>query len=76
MKIKLTPKTKFGKDRVAQHGNVFSVLEKRMWNGQMSFLVESENETLSVSTPDGTRMKIKNTRWVQENDKDFFWEKM
>lgn len=74
--IILEPKTKHGKDRIAQHGNRWLVTELR----EGKAILQSKNKTFSVRTRDADRTKewttrkIHDGRWIDlHNDVNFTW---
>jgi len=71
--VRLIGKSKHGKDRIRQHGDVWNVLEKRashMLGHPM--VLESLHETFTLGD-----MKIKDVRSVRPfDDPNFDWEKI
>ena len=70
--VVLTGISRHGKNRIAQHGNLWTVTDFRKFNGNDAFHCTSENETFSVGTQG---KKIKDGRWVFINqDPNFTFE--
>jgi len=66
--ITLKPKSKHGKDRVAQHGDQWRITGMAQFMGNPAVKVESLGETLKISDT----LKVKDGRWVNiKNDPDF-----
>lgn len=71
MKVKLTGKTKHGKNRIAQHGAVWNVIGHGSFRGRSAWMLESLDTTMG-GFADGIRIHDK--RWVhKDNDNDFDW---
>ena len=69
----LTGKTKHGKDRIRQHGDVWNVMSGGSSGHRM--MLESLHETSSMRMDDGTTMRFKDGRSVDKtDDKDFDWQ--
>ena len=66
MLVRLQGKSKHGKNRIQQHGDVWIVVEHGRFGGQPAMMLCSMENT-DRGRPDG--------RWVQvRDDKDFDWE--
>jgi len=66
--ITLKPKSKHGKDRVAQHGTKWTVVKVETICSRPAAFLESLKETFQTSPGN----KTKDARWVHlENDLDF-----
>ena len=71
----LTGKTKHGKDRIHQHGNVWNVTFMSMQTDKNRMGLESLHETSSMRMDDGTIWRFKDGRNIDKtNDKDFDWQ--
>jgi hypothetical protein len=60
-KVLLKGKSRHGKNRIQQHGDLWTVTDLRKFNGHDAFHCVSENETFSVGTQG---KKIRDGRWV------------
>lgn len=70
--VVLTGISRHGKNRIAQHGNPWTITDTRKFNGNDAFHCTSENETFSVGTQG---KKIKDGRWVfLKEDPNFTFE--
>ena len=66
MLVRLTGKSKHGKNRIQQHGDKWIVVEHGRFGGQAAMMLASMERT-DRGRPDG--------RWVHiRDDKDFDWE--
>lgn len=64
-KVLLKGKTRHGKNRIQQHGDLWTVTKLGQFNGNDAFMCESEHATFSVGTQG---RKIKDCRWVFTKD--------
>ena len=72
MKVKLTGKTKHGKNRIAQHGAVWNVIGHDDFRGRDAWILQSLDKTMG-GFADGSR--VHDMRWVHVvNDDNFDWE--
>jgi len=79
--VRLVGKTKHGKDRIRQHGDVWNVMKPKVWmlpdgrsqsSGPPSLTLESLHETFTLGDT-----KIKDVRGVLPlDDPNFDWEKI
>jgi hypothetical protein len=74
-RVRLVGKTKHGKDRVRQHGDICNVTEASLQLDSNRMMLESLHETFTVRMPDGEVRRFKDGRSIDKtNDKDFDWE--
>jgi len=64
-KVLLKGKSRHGKNRIEQHGDLWTVTKLGQFNGNDAFQCESEHETFCVGTQG---KKIKDSRWVFTKD--------
>ena len=70
--VRLIGKTKHGKDRIRQHGDVWNVLESKAPPFGHAMVLESLRETFTLGDT-----KIKDVRGVKTlDDPNFDWEKI
>jgi len=69
--VELKGRSKHGKDRVAQHGNPWTINEQGVFNGNKAVRMRSERETFNL----GKGRKIHDERWVFLKDDPNFWVK-
>ena len=70
--VRLIGKTKHGKDRIRQHGDVWNVLESKAPPFGHAMVLESLEDTFTLGD-----MKIKDVRGVKTlDDPNFDWEKI
>ena len=71
----LTGKTKHGKDRIRQHGDVWNVESMSTQTNKNRMMLESLHETSSMRMDDDTIWRFKDFRSVDKSDdKDFDWQ--
>ena len=67
--VLLKGKTRHGKNRINQHGNMWLIESVATFQGQPAMMLRSENETFKL----GDEM-IHDTRWVTlRDDPNFLW---
>jgi len=59
-KVLLKGKSRHGKNRIEQHGDLWTVTGKGTFNGHPAMRLTSENESFNI----GHGKKIKDNRWV------------
>ena len=70
----LTGKTKHGKDRIRQHGDVWNVESMSTQTNKNRMMLESLRETSSMRMDDNTIWRFKDFRSIDKaDDKDFDW---
>jgi hypothetical protein len=70
----LTGKTKHGKDRIRQHGNVWNVTSMSMPVAPHKMMLESLHETTTLRVSCET-LRFKDARSIDKSDdKDFDWQ--
>jgi len=72
--VKLTGKTKHGKDRIRQHGDIWDVVSMSMQTNKNRMALVSLGETTSLRLNDGSIVRWRDGRNIDKtNDKDFDW---
>ena len=72
--VRLTAKTKYAKDRIARHGEIWNVLLQETWEGKECLRLESLERTFSLGP---NALHIRDIRRVLvNNDKDFMIEQL
>ena len=70
----LTGKTKHGKNRIHQHGNVWNVTFMSMQTDKNRMMLESLHETTTLHVS-GETLRFKDARNIDKvDDKDFDWQ--
>ena len=64
-RVLLKGKSRHGKNRIQQHGSMWTVTRLGQFNGHDAFQCESEHATFSIGTQG---RKIKDCRWVFTKD--------
>lgn len=70
--------SRHGKNRIEQHGEIWTIREISQFIGRPAMLVESEKQTFTIKTRDAakteewTSKKVKDTRWVHISNDDNF----
>ena len=70
-RLRLTGITRHGKNRVHQHGPLWSVVDEGKFKGRDAWNLQSENETFSIKPG----VKCFDRRWVlKQDDPNFEWK--
>ena len=73
--VRLIGKTKHGKDRIRQHGDVWNVESMTTQTNKNRMMLESLHETSSMRMDDGRIWRFQDCRSIDKlDDEDFDWQ--
>jgi len=73
--VRLIGKTKHGKDRIRQHGDVWNVESMTTQTNKNRMMLESLHETSSMRMDDGRIWRFRDFRSIDKlDDEDFDWQ--